>query len=113
MSTKKKVKQVKFISKKVTKPKSQPEVYIDNDTVLSTTELPAVVPITIRLNATKVTLTIGPRDWEWDRKTKKLIESRSMEEEVFSPDVPEVESTDVDTKGESTTEVNPVKSEGE
>ena len=103
MATKKKVKQVKFISKKVTKPKSQPEVYIDNDTVLSTTELPAVVPITIRLNATKVTLTIGPRDWEWDRKTKKLIESRSMEEEI-QPTDPTVR-TDVDTQGESTTDV--------
>jgi hypothetical protein len=100
MATKKKAKG-KVVKKMSTKAeKVQPEVYIDNDTVLPTLDLPAVTPITVRFNKDIVTLTVGPRDWEWDRKTKKLngtgvlsFPDPIQEEEVIT--------TEVNTQGES------------
>jgi hypothetical protein len=72
MKTKKVVRKVSSIKpkRKIVVP---PEVYIENDNVIGTTQLPAVVAITVRISAKNVELTVGPRDWSWDRKTKKLI----------------------------------------
>lgn len=78
MSVKKKAavkRAIKKISKAIRKPRNimHPEVFIDNDIVLPTMELSAPVAITVRINAEKVELVIGSRDWMWDRRTKKLI----------------------------------------
>ena len=101
MATKKKAKG-KVVKKMSTKAERiQPEVYIDNDTVLPTLDLPAVTPITVRFNKDIVTLTVGPRDWEWDRKTKKL---NGTGVSSFPDPITEEITTEVDTKGESSTE---------
>ena len=47
--------------------------YATSDLILSDLALPRPVEIRIVINEDDVLLYVGPRDWQWDRRTRKLI----------------------------------------
>jgi hypothetical protein len=49
------------------------QVFEQKDLILPTLHLSKPCHISISLSRTRIYLTIGPRDWEWDRQTGELI----------------------------------------
>ena len=43
------------------------------DIILPTLKLPNPCPINIRVEKDIISLTVGPRDWEFDRKTGEMV----------------------------------------
>ena len=49
--------------------------YKTNDLVIPILSLPDPCPIRIEITERDVLLFVGPRDWQWDKKTGKLVGS--------------------------------------
>jgi len=58
--------------------KTKSEVYKTKDRVLSMLKLTDPCDVTITIEADCVNLSVGERDWTWDRKTGKLTDSGCM-----------------------------------
>lgn len=52
-----------------------PQVYKTKDLVVGTLDLKTPTSISISITDKEVSLQIGPRDIQWDRKSKKVVSS--------------------------------------
>jgi len=53
--------------------KTEQTVFQENDLILPHLQLPCPVKIKITLEQDCLTLVVGPRDWQWDRRTGKMV----------------------------------------
>ena len=49
------------------------QVYQEKDVILPNLSLKSPVRIRIEIDDENVLLFVGPRDWQWDRKTREFI----------------------------------------
>jgi len=62
------------------------ERFEHNDRILSTIKFEDPTKVSIDISHDKVRLYVGPRDWEWDRKTGELTGAGTSIGRDFNPD---------------------------
>lgn len=54
------------------------EIYEQQDLIVSMLKFPNPCPVKVTITDSEVHLIIGPRDWQWDRKTGEMTGAGTM-----------------------------------